>query len=212
MMLELASLFASVVAAYMGATIYRRRAESRQHQLESSRNVEAERILSLLSARQPGVWDLDELRDVADRTARRFWAAPTREDLEAIQPWVRPEMVARQLARWPEAAVRREVIVTQPRPPVFVHVTEGGPGPDRVIVRFEAHISQDFFRADGVCIRTERHPVGASYHVWHHHDGQGWRLEAISERFPSEEPPSSALSCGIRPGQPPRNASRRAND
>jgi hypothetical protein len=196
---ELASVFVGFVAAYMGATLVRRRLSAQRRELESSRNVQTERILALLASQQPGVWDVEELRDLVTRTASAFWGAPTREALEGLQAWVQPEMLSQQAARWPVEAVRREAVVTMARPPVFVHVTEGGPGTDRVVVRFEAHIAQDFFRADGVCIRTERHPAGASYHLWHHEDGQGWRLEGISERFPTQEPIPSSTAVGIRP-------------
>jgi hypothetical protein len=199
MLAGLASVFVGVVSAYMGATWLRRRQATQRRELESARNVQSERILSLLAGQQPGVWDAEELRDLVTRTAVAFWSAPTREALEGQQAWVRPDMLSRQAALWPADAVRREAAVTLARPPVFVHVTEGGPGVDRVIARFEAHISQDFFLADGTCIRTERHPVTASYHLWHHEDGQGWRLEAISERFPSHEPIPSSVAVGIRP-------------
>ncbi|MEB3328071.1 MAG: hypothetical protein VKQ33_02430 [Candidatus Sericytochromatia bacterium] len=199
MLAGLASVFLGVVGAYMGATWLRRRVALRRRELESSRNVQTERILSLLASQQPGVWDAEELRDLVARTATAFWSAPTQEALERQQAWVRPEMLSRQAALWPPTAVRREVAVTLARPPAFVHVTEGGPGVDRVVARLEAHISQDFFQADGACIRSERHPTTASYHLWHHEDGQGWRLEAISEHFPTHEPTPSSVAVGIHP-------------
>ena len=197
--MELLLILTCAVSAWLGASLYRAYTGRRVSREMSARNVETERILAQLSAQQPGIWDLDELRAHVERVAEQFWAAPTPLELEVVKNWVRRDMVEAQLSRWPAAAVRREAVVTLEHPAAFVHVTEGGNGPDRVIARLSARIAQDFINAEGRCIRTERHPAWPSYHHWVHIDGQGWQLEAITETFPRREAPPSSVSCGIVP-------------
>ncbi|MEB3283888.1 MAG: hypothetical protein VKN33_01195 [Candidatus Sericytochromatia bacterium] len=196
--MELLLIVTSAVSAWLGAYLYGRYTERRDNIKLSTRNVETERIIALLSVHQPGIWDSDELRAQMQRVAEEFWSAPTPEALEVVKNWVREEMVETQLSRWPTGAMRREVAVTFEHPPAFVHVQEGDPGPDRVIARLSARIAQDFINAEGRCIRTERHPAWPSFHHWVHIDGRGWQLEAITETFPRREGPPQSSSCNIK--------------
>lgn len=197
--MELLLILTCALSAWLGASVYRAYTGRRDLRQMSARNVETERIIALLSAQQPGIWDSEELRAHVQRVAQEFWAAPTPAALEVVKNWVRSEMVDVQLARWPAGAVRREVEVSFEHPPAFVHVEEGLETPDRVIARLSARIAQDFINAEGRCIRTERHPAWPSYHHWIHIDGQGWQLEAITENFPRRENPPSSVTCGITP-------------
>ncbi|MEB3197865.1 MAG: hypothetical protein VKP62_11750 [Candidatus Sericytochromatia bacterium] len=137
------------------------------------------------------------MRNRVGEVASRYWSADTPAALRQLQQWVHPSMVEAQLARWPEGAQRRDGRVELITPPAFVHVVEGAPSGDRLIARLEARIAQDFFDAQGRCIRTERHPPEFSYHHWRHIDGQGWQLEGITAHFPRGEAPPSSVACGL---------------
>ena len=188
-----------IVAAIVGATTYRRLTSRRRQGAENARNVEAERILALLSARQPGVWDVDDMRDRVHATARDLWTLATRTDLERLQTWVHSDLLAETLRTWPARAFRREMRASFPHPPAFVQVVEGGPGEDRVIARVEAALEGDWLDIDGRRVRHERRPMTVSYHHWTHIDGQGWRLDHITSVPPVGEPPPSSVSCRIMP-------------
>jgi hypothetical protein len=189
----------SVVSAFVGAQIYHRWNMRRRHGVESARNVEAERIVALLSSRQPGVWDADDLRERFESTARDLWTLPTAAAMERLQTWVHPELLTRTLRTWVPRAVRRELRAAFRSPPAFVQVVEGGPGHDRVIVRIEASVEGDWLDAAGKRLRRDRRNVELTYHHWTHIDGQGWRLDQIEAQAPVGEPPPSSVACRILP-------------
>lgn len=186
-------------AAFVGATTYRRYTERRRRGVEAARNVEAERIIALLSSRQPGVWDIDDLRERVATTASELWAAPDRASLERLQTWVHGDLIAEALRAWPARAERREAKVKLLQAPAFLHVTEGGPGPDRVIARVEAEVEGSWLDGAGKRIRRERRTATATYHHWTHIDGQGWRLDQVAPLPPVGESPPSSVACRIMP-------------
>lgn len=186
-------------AAFVGATTYRRFAERRRRGVEAARNVEAERIIALLSARQPGVWDIDDLRDRVGTTARDLWAAPDRAALDRLQTWIHADLLGETLRAWPARAERREARVKLLQPPAFIHVAEGGQTPDRVIARVEAEVEADWLDGQGKRLKRERRTSLATYHHWTHIDGQGWRLDAIAPLPPVGEAPPSSVACRILP-------------
>lgn len=186
-------------AALVGATTYRRFSERRRRGVEAARNVEAERIIALLSARQPGVWDIDDLRERVATTAKDLWAAPDRPALERLRTWVHADLLAQVTRAWPARAERREVKVKLLAPPAFFHVAEGGPDPDRVIARVEAEVEGAWLDAGGKRVRRERRTSGATWHHWTHIDGQGWRLDQVLDLPPLDAPPPSSVACRILP-------------
>jgi hypothetical protein len=187
------------VAAFVGATAYRRWSERRRRGVEAARNVEAERIIALLSSRQPGVWDVDDLRERVATTARDLWSAPDREALARLETWVHPDLLGEQARTWPPRAERREVRVKFVQAPAFLHVAEGGPDHDKVIARVESEIEGAWLDAHGKRLRRERRGAAATYHHWIHIDGQGWRLETIAPEPPVDAPPPSSVACRILP-------------
>jgi len=189
----------SVVSALVGAQVYRRWNMRRRRGVESARNVEAERIVALLSSRQPGVWDADDLRERVETTARDLWTLPTLAAMERLQTWVHPELLSRTQRAWVPRAVRRELRAAFRSPPAFVQVVEGGPGHDRVIVRIEASVEGDWLDAAGKRLRRDRRSPEVTYHHWTHIDGQGWRLDQIEALAPVGEPPPSSVACRILP-------------
>lgn len=189
----------SVVSAFLGAQAYRRWNMRRRRGVENARNVEAERIVALLSSRQPGVWDADDLRERVESTARDLWTLPTPADMERLQTWVHPELLGRTQRAWVSRAVRRDLRAAFRSPPSFVQVVEGGPGPDRVIVRIDAAVEGDWLDAAGKRLRRDRRGAEVSYHHWTHIDGQGWRLDQIDPLAPIGEPPPSSVACRIQP-------------
>lgn len=186
-------------AAFVGATTYRRWTERRRRGVEAARNVEAERIIALLSTRQPGVWDIDDLRERVATTARDLWAAPDRAALERLQTWVHPDLLGETARTWPARAERREMKVKLLQPPAFIHVAEGGQAPDRVIARVEAEVEGDWLDGAGKRLRRERRTSLATYHHWTHIDGQGWRLDKIQPLPPVGVDPPSSVACRILP-------------
>ena len=189
----------SLVSAVIGAQVYRRWHERRRRGVENARNVEAERILALLSARQPGVWDADDLRERVETTARELWTLATKTELDRLRTWIHPELLNRHLQAWQPRATRRELRATFRTPPAFVQVVEGGPGPDRVIARVEASVEGDWLDAAGKRVKRDRRATVVSYHHWIHIDGQGWRLDQIEPQPPIGEPPPSSVACRIMP-------------
>lgn len=186
-------------AAFVGATTYRRWTERRRRGVEAARNVEAERIIALLSARQPGVWDIDDLRERVATTARDLWAAPDRAALERLRTWVHPDLLGETVRAWPARAERREMKVKLLQPPAFIHIAEGGEDADRVIARVEAEVEGTWLDGDGKRLRRERRTSLATYHHWTHIDGQGWRLDRIAPLPPVGEGPPSSVACRILP-------------
>lgn len=186
------------LAAVAGALLHRRLLRRRLGK-ETARYVEAERIIALLSSRQPGVWDQEDLRERVQKMARDLWSLPTREALTQLQTWVNPGLLRESLGGWPSRGDRREVTVRFTSPVAFVHVNEGGPGPDRLIARLNASLESAWYDARGRLLKKERQGARASYHTWIHIDGQGWQLDAILDTAPAHEPPPSSVSCRILP-------------
>lgn len=185
------------LAAVLAGQVYRWRRAQRQTR-ETARLVEAERIVSLLSAQQPGVWDHDELRMRVETTARDLWSLPSREEMARLALWVQPAVLEPALARWPDASARREVKLRVLEAPSFVQVHEGG-DQDRLVARLRAQWEATWVDPKGRVIRRERQRTFRSYHAWVHIDGQGWQLAAIAPSSPLEEPPPSSVSCRILP-------------
>jgi hypothetical protein len=185
------------LAALLAGQAYRWRQAQRQAR-ETARLVEAERIISLLSAQQPGVWDHEELRMRVETTARDLWSLGTREEMAHLAMWVQPDVLAPALARWPQDTARREVRVRMVEPPAFVQVHEGGEQ-DRVVARLRAQWEATWLNAKGRVIRRERQRAFRSYHTWVHIDGQGWQLSAISAEPPLQEPAPSSVTFRILP-------------
>lgn len=188
--------FASV--AFAASLVTRWRMRARQGR-DTARYVEAERIIAMLSARQPGVWDQEDLRERVQATARDCWSLPTREAMGRLQSWVGPDLLAELNRAWPQGCESREVTVRFATPISFVQVNEGGPGPDRLIARVNAGWEGNWLDANGQPRKRERKAVHVSYHTWIHIDGQGWQLEAIADRAPEGEPPPSSVTCRILP-------------
>ena len=192
----IALAFAS--AAFAGAFWQRRRSRLGNGS-ETARYVEAERIIAMLSARQPGVWDQEDLRDRIQKMARDFWSLPTREAFGQLQTWVNPALLKQAVLAWPGRSERREVTVRFTSPVAFIQVNEGGPGPDRLIARLSAQLESAWFDAKGKVFKKERRNARATYHTWIHIDGQGWQLDAVADTPPGGEPPPSSVSCRILP-------------
>lgn len=188
-----------ITAAALGAGLAVRVRAAQRQTRETARMVEAERIVALLSSRQPGVWDQDELRHRVQQTARDFWTAPTREALAGLAQWVGPDLLASARQHWPSASVKREATVAFEGRVAFMHVAEGGPHADRLIARLVAKRETRWLDANGKAIRHDRQRVSQTFHTWIHIDGQGWQLTAIAEAMPTSEPPPSSVSCRILP-------------
>lgn len=188
-----------ITVAAVGAGLAVRMREATRQTRETARMVEAERIVALLSNRQPGVWDQDELRSRVQQTARDFWLAPTREALAGLAQWVGPELLASAREAWPSASVKRESTVAFEGRVAFMHVSEGGEPADRLIARLVAKRETRWLDANGKAFKHDRPRTTATFHTWIHIDGQGWQLTAIAEAMPSSEPPPSSVSCRILP-------------
>lgn len=159
--LGLASLAFGAAAA--AGAILARALTRRRRAREAGRRVESERLLALLAAMQPGVWDVEELRAlVADRFGR-WAAADTPGALAALETWISP-------ARLTEARKRRgrRAPVTAARV-AFVHVEEGTAEGDRVVAR--------------VSYRQGVRP-GLAYVTFRHVDGQGWLFMEAGAKLP----------------------------
>ena len=187
------------LAAFVGATTDRRFSERRRRGVEAARNVEAERIIALLSARQPGVWDIDDLRERVGATATDLWSAPDRPALDRLQTWVHADLLAQVAKDWPARAERREVKVKLLAAPAFFHVAEGGPGPDRVIARVTAEVEGAWLDGGGKRVKRDRRAASTTWHHWTHIDGQGWRLDQVAALPPLDAPPPSSVACRILP-------------
>lgn len=188
-----------IATAACGVGIAQRLRSRKRQGAETARHVEAERIIAMLSNKQPGVWDQEELRDRVARTARDLWSLPTRESLGQLQTWVNPVLLREANQNWPAKGDRREVSV-QVTPPVgFIQVNEGGQGPDRLIARLTASLDTAWFDDRGKRIKQERKGSHTSYHTWIHIDGQGWMLDAIADTAPADEPPPFSIACRILP-------------
>jgi hypothetical protein len=185
------------LAALLAGQAYRWRQAQRQAR-ETARLVEAERIISLLSAQQPGVWDHEELRMRVETTARDLWSLGTRDEMANLAMWVQPDVLGPALARWPHDTARREVRVRMVEPAAFVQVHEGGEQ-DRVVARLRAQWETTWLNPKGRVIRRERQRAFRSYHTWVHIDGQGWQLAAISAEPPLQEPAPSSVTFRILP-------------
>src|SRR5205085_1884554 len=85
---------------------------------DTARYVEAERIVSMLSARQPGVWDQEDLRERVQAMAKDVWSLPTREALNHLQSWVNPAILEGVKRAW--RGDRRELDVRFTAPVSFV--------------------------------------------------------------------------------------------
>jgi hypothetical protein len=192
----------AISAAAMGAGLLVRMREQKRQAAEQARHVEAERIVALLSARQPGVWDHEDLRTRMQDTARDLWSLSTREDLARLDTWVAPALVDAEKSAFPMKSVRREAVVTFKAPVRFMQVNEGGPEVDRVIARLTASREATWLDQAGRKLKHERQGTTVTYHTWIHIDGQGWHLEAIAKQPPTNEPPPSSVSCRILPQTP----------
>lgn len=192
----------AISAAAMGAGLLVRIREQQRQAAEQARHVEAERIVALLSARQPGVWDHEDLRARMQDTARDLWSLGTREDLARLDTWVNPLLLDAEKNAFPARAVRREAVVTYKAPVRFMQVNEGGPEVDRVIARLSASRESTWLDAQGKKVKHERQGTADTFHIWIHIDGQGWHLEAIAKQPPTNEPPPSSVSCRILPQTP----------
>lgn len=195
-------------ASAVGASLWQRRRMRRRQGSETARYVEAERIIALLSARQPGVWDQEDLRERVQKIARDYWGLPTRESMGQLQSWVNPQLLRQAVLGWPMKSERREVTVKFTAPVAFVQVNEGGPGPDRMIARLTAQLESLWYDAKGKLLKKERQGARATYHTWIHIDGQGWQLDGIADAPPTSEPPPSSVSCRILPAQSDGEPSR----
>jgi hypothetical protein len=198
----------AITAAACVAGLFQRYRSRQREALERARHVEAERIIALLSAKQPGVWDQEELRTRIQATARDFWSLPTREDLARLETWVSQSLLEALRATWPAAAARREAHVQFRGPVAFLQVNEGGPGPDRLIARLCGLRETQWLDAQGKRVRQERKAPFQTVHTWIHIDGQGWRLEAIGDALSADEPPPSSVSCRIHPEATPEELER----
>jgi hypothetical protein len=191
-----AFVFAS---AALAASLMQRWRMRKKDGNDTARYVEAERIVSMLSARQPGVWDQEDLRERVQAIAKDVWSLPTLEALGQLQSWVNPHLLEQVKRAWPGRGERREVDVRFTAPVSFVQVNEGGPGPDRLIARLTAGWEGAWLDAQGRPVKKERRAPHATYHTWIHIDGQGWQLDAIADRPPTGEPPPSSVTCRILP-------------
>lgn len=198
MELTLIAILAAVAGAIAGAS-FRRFKTRRRSGVDVARNVEAERIIAMLSARQPGVWDVDDLRDRIAETARDLWSLSTRDDMARLQTWVHADLLEETLSIWPARAIRREVRVTFRGQPAFIHVAEGGDDDDRLIARLDAACEGAYMDAKGRRLKRDHRPLRSSYHHWVHIDGQGWRLDSIALQPPTSVDPPSSVSCRILP-------------
>lgn len=192
----------AIAAASLGVGMLVRMSEQKRQTHEQARHVEAERIVSLLSSRQPGVWDHEDLRARMQETARDLWSLPTRDDLGRLETWVSPTLLDGERQTFPPKAARREAVVTYKAPVSFIQVNEGGPTADRVIARLTASREATWLDEKGRKVKQERQGTAVTYHTWIHIDGQGWQLEAIAKRPPEGEPPPSSVSCRILPQTP----------
>jgi hypothetical protein len=198
----------AITAAAFVAGLFQRRKARQQAALERARHVEAERIIALLSGKQPGVWDQDELRSRIQATARDFWALPTLAELAALETWVAQPLLDELKARWPKGAARRLATVQFRVPVAFMQVHEGGPGPDRLIARLVGLRETTWLDEADRRVRHERKAPFATYHSWIHIDGQGWRLEDVASQLSADEPPPSSVSCRILPQASPEELER----
>lgn len=192
----------AIAAASLGTGMLVRMREQQRQAQEQARHVEAERIVALLSARQPGVWDQEDLRARMQETARELWSLPTREALGRLETWVSPALLDAERQAFPARADQREAVVTYKAPVTFVQVNEGGATADRVIARLTASRESTWLDAKGRKLKHERQGPTVTYHTWIHIDGQGWHLEAIARRAPEGEPPPSSVTCRILPQAP----------
>jgi hypothetical protein len=190
-----------VTAAAMLTGQYVRQQRQRREARETARLVEAERIISLLSGKQPGVWDQEELRGRVESTARDLWSLPTQEALANVAQWAQPAVLSHATGAWPARATRREVKLRLLEPAAFVQVQEGGEQ-DRVVARLRAQWEATWLNATGRVVKRERQTAFRSYHAWVHIDGLGWQLTAISSEPPLDEAPPSSVSCRIMPSEP----------
>jgi hypothetical protein len=188
-----------ITAAAIGTSLYRRWRDHQRQARETARHVEAERIIALLSAKQPGVWDHEELRSRIRQTAEELWSLPTREQLARLEPWVSPKLLAETCHAWPAQASERQVKLQFRSPVSFVQVNEGGPALDRLVARLTAQAETTWFDNRGKAMKQEKRSAQTTYHTWVHIDGQGWHLEAIAPHAPTDEPPPFSVSCRILP-------------
>lgn len=191
------SVLLAISGVLVGALAYRYWLFRHSSLAISARQAEAERIVAALSAKQPGVWDADDLRERVMATARDLWSAPTRADLDHIRMWVHPELLTRIVNEWPAQAARRDVVVQFKDAPAFVHVLEGGPGADSMTARVVASVESVYFDARGRQIKRVRKGARASYHRWVHIDGQGWRLDMIAHHLAVDEPSPFSVSYRV---------------
>lgn len=187
----------AAAAAVAGAWFTRQWLAKRQGQAVA-RHVEAERIVALLSARQPGVWDVDDLRERVVERAKACWASSSLEDLARLETWVSPRLLA-ELRAWPQGATKREVRLRMEERPRFVSVTEGGGGPDRLVAKLMAGWDAIYLDARGKRVKQERRSYGPSFHTWLHVDGQGWMLDAMGGEEPMDEPAPSSVMVRVLP-------------
>ena len=198
--------FLITLVALSTSHYYRWRQRQRQA-LETARLVEAERIIALLYATQPGVWDQEELRARVESTARDLWSFPRRDEADPLAQWVHPDLITRALSSWPARAERREVTVKLLEPVAFVQVQEGGEQ-DRLVARLRAQWEATWLDAAGRAIKRERRRLVRTYHAWVHIDGRGWQLTGISDEPPMQEPPPSSVACRIMPQAAPEEMER----
>jgi hypothetical protein len=212
MLLDVSLIALAFASAAFAGAFWQRTRLRRNNGSQTARYVEAERIIAMLSARQPGVWDQEDLRERVQKIARDFWSLPTREAFSQLQSWVNPALLKQTHMTWPGRSERREVTVKFTAPVAFMQVNEGGPGPDRLIARLTAQLESAWFDAKGKVLKKERQRVRATYHTWIHIDGQGWQLDAIADAPPAGEPPPSSVSCRILPQDMPGEPATREQE
>src|SRR5690242_13817937 len=98
----------AVVAGALGAGLFQRWRAARRQKVEIARNVQTERLLTLLSVEQPGVWDHEDLRTRMTTFAEEVWTLPSREALETLRFWLSPTLWKQLQKAWLRRADRRE--------------------------------------------------------------------------------------------------------
>lgn len=174
---------------------FQRLRQFRRDQEQLARHVQAERILALLSQRQPGVWDHEDLKARIGQTAIELISAPTPEALAPLRAWVVPALLEQA---WLKNAERREVNAQLEGTVSIMQLHEGGPGPDEVVARLTLR-HETTWRRDGRVMKKQRLRPTKFYHHWRHIDGQGWQLEAITRSIDPAAAPPYSLSCRILP-------------
>lgn len=169
--------------AFAAATLLRVRAARRSLAFQA-RRVEAERLLALLSDQQPGVWDAETLKGLIAQVSAAFVSPPSREALERLAPWVASDVLAARTQRFGRRHPAVKAISV-----AILQLQEGGDAPDQVVARVR-------LRRAGRAVAPR---AGLLFETWRHHDGHGWRLEALASATEPDLPPSFSVSCRVMP-------------